>query len=93
MTSWLRIYQIHSNIFRVNRNIHDYDVRSADDIYVPYGRLDIRRYDIRIAGTNLWNTLPQYKKKNASFIHIFKGGLKNCLLDKRLYSWYDVVWF
>ena len=47
----------------INRNIHDYDVCNADDIQVPYGRLDIRRFSIKIAGANLWNSLPVYVKK------------------------------
>ena len=71
--------------FQINRNIHDYDVRSADDIHVPYGRLDIRRFSIRITGANVWNTLPEHIKSTSS-IHLFKRSLKNHLLDIRLQS-------
>ena len=38
--------------FHIARNIYDNDIcdiRNADDIQVPYGRLDIRRFSIRIA--------------------------------------------
>ena len=73
------------NFFHINRNIHDYELRDADDIQVPYGRLDIRRFSIIIAGANLWNSLPVYVK-NASTIHLFKRCLKNYLLDKKLLS-------
>ena len=61
--------------FQINRNIHDYDVCSADDIHVPYGRLDIRRFSIRITGANVWNTLPEYIKSTRS-IHLFKRSFK-----------------
>ena len=54
--------QMHSNFFHINRNIHDYELRNADDTQVPYGRLDIRRFSIIIAGANLWNFLPVYVK-------------------------------
>ena len=50
------------NFFHINRNIHDYELRNADHIQVPYGRLDIRRFSIVIAGANLWNSLPVYVK-------------------------------
>ena len=55
--------QMYSNLFQINRYIHDYDIRNADDIQVPYDRLDIRQFSIRIAGANLWNSLPMYVKK------------------------------
>ena len=73
------------NFFHVNRNIHDYELRNADDIQVPYGRLDIRRFSIKIAGANLWDSLPVYVK-NANTVHLFKRYLKNYLLDKKLLS-------
>ena len=68
------------NFFHVDRNIHDYEFRNADDIQVPYGRLDIRRFSIIIAGANLWNSLPVYVK-NANTVHLFKRYLNNYLLD------------
>ena len=71
--------------FHINRNIHDYELHNADDIQVPYGRLDISRFSIIIAGANLWNSLPVYVK-NTSTIHLFKRYLKNYLLDKKLLS-------
>ena len=78
------MFQMHSKkFFHINRNIHYYELRDADDIQVPYGRLEIRRFSIIIAGAILWNSLPVYVK-NASTIHLFKIYLKNYLLDKKL---------
>ena len=48
--------------FHIDSNIHDYELHDADDIQVPYGRLDIRRFSIIIAGANVWNSLPVYEK-------------------------------
>ena len=56
------MFQMHSNFFHINRNIHDHDIRNADDIQVPYGRLDFRRFSIKIAGASLWNSLHMYVK-------------------------------
>ena len=51
------------DFFHINRNILDYELRNADYIQVPYGKLYIRRFSIIIAGANLWNSLPVYVKK------------------------------
>ena len=45
------------HFYHIDRNIHDYDIRNADDIQVPYDSLDIRQLSIRIAGANLWKSL------------------------------------
>ena len=72
----MEMFQVHSKFFfHINRNIHDYELRNADDIQVPYSRLDIRRFSIIIAGANLWNSLPVYVK-NTRTIHLFKRYLK-----------------
>ena len=80
------MFQMHSKFFlHINRNIHNYELRNGHDIQVPYGRLDIRRFSIIVAGANLWNSLPVYVK-NARTIHLFKRYLNNYLLDKKLLS-------
>ena len=56
------MFQMHLKIFHIKRNIHDYDIRNTDDIQVPCGRLGIRRFSIRNAGANLWNSLVVYVK-------------------------------
>ena len=60
-------------------------MRKADDMQVPYGRLDIRRFSIRIAGANLCISLPLYVK-STSTTHLFKIYMENYLLDKTLMS-------
>ena len=70
--------------FQFNRDIHNYDVRNADDIHVPYGRLDIRRFSIKISGAIIWNALPGCIK-NASSIHVFKREFRKYLIDRKLH--------
>ena len=48
------MHQIYSNLFfKINKNIHDYDVRNADDIHIPYGRIDIKIPALYIFSTSL----------------------------------------
>ena len=46
-----------------DRNVHQYNVRNADELYVPYARLGVRKFSLKISGTKLWNVLPTYIKK------------------------------
>ena len=54
------VTDVFDNYFCTNRDIHGRETRNADALYVPYGRLDIRRSSIKIPGSDLWNTLPPY---------------------------------
>ena len=74
---WMEIFQIHSNFSEIKRNIHDNDIRNADDIQVPYDRLDIRRFSSRIAGAYLWNPLPLYVKIHQYAVSSTKRHINN----------------
>ena len=67
------IPEIFRNYFQRNADVHDHSLRNVNDLYVPYGRLDIRKFSIKIAGANLWNSLPSLVK-NSQSIHIFTWG-------------------
>ena len=47
-----------------DRNVHQYNVRNADELYVPYSRL-------KISEAKLWNVLPIYIKESSS-LDMFK---------------------
>ena len=55
-----------NNYFQRNRDIHGLDIRNADDLHVPYGWLDVRKFNIKIAEANLWNSIPSYIKNSIS---------------------------
>ena len=43
------------NLFHTNSNFHDHDTRHSEDLHVPYGRIAVRKFSIKIHGANLWN--------------------------------------
>ena len=61
-----------------NNEFHRHDTRNANDLYVSFARLDIRKLSVRINGPNSWNALP-YVVKQSSSISTFKYRLKNTL--------------
>ena len=66
-----------------DRNVHQYNVRNADELYVPYARLDVRKFSLRLPGAKLWNALPSHIKESSS-IGVFKQNLKNYPMDDML---------
>ena len=67
-----------------NRDVHQCNTRQADDLRVPFGRLDVRKFSIKIHGAQVWNSLPQYIR-SASAINDFKKKLRNFLIDKNIH--------
>ena len=77
---------VFTDYFIHNRDIHHHETRGSDDLNVPYGRLDIRKFSLKISGAKLWNSLPGYVKESNSFVS-FKKQLKNYLIDRNLGYW------
>ena len=69
--------------FQRNADIHDHGLRNAPDLHVPYGRLDIRKFSIKLAGANLWNSLPDIVQ-NSQSVYIFKKNMRKYLIDKKM---------
>ena len=63
--------------------MHQYNVRNPDELYVPYARLDVRKFSLKMAGAKLWNVLPNYIKESSS-IDILKQNLKIYVIDNML---------
>ena len=82
---------IFENYFQTNRIIHDVNTRQADDFHVPFGRLDIRRFSIKLYGSELWNSLPNYIKCPMS-VDLFKRKLRNHLLDRNIHVAVTQFW-
>ena len=49
-----------SEYFERNRNVHQCNTRQADDLRVPFERLNVRIFSIKIHGAHVWNSLLQY---------------------------------
>ena len=69
--------------FQRNRDIHGLNIRNADDLHVPYGRLDVRKFSIKIAGVNQGNSIP-LNMKNSTSIDLFKKNMRAYLMDKKI---------
>ena len=41
-----------------DRNVHQYNVRNADELYVSYARLDVRKFCLKMSCAKLWNVFP-----------------------------------
>ena len=66
-----------------DRNLHQYNVRNADELYVPYARLNVRKFGLKISGAKLWNVLPSYIKESSS-LDMFKQNLRKHLIDNMI---------
>ena len=74
---------VFTDYFIPNRDINHHETRGSDDLNVPYGRLDIRKFSLKINRAKLWNSLPGYVKESNSSVS-FKKQLKNYLIDRNL---------
>ena len=50
------------NSFHTNSDFHDHDTRHSEDLHVPYGRIDVRKFSIKMHGAKLWNSIPDQIK-------------------------------
>ena len=69
-------------IWGPNRDVHNHETWGSVDLNVPYGRLDIRKFNSQISGAGLWNPLPG-NVKVTKYLMSFKQQL-NYLLYKNL---------
>ena len=68
------------SFYERNDELHDYDTRHASNLHPPRGRLDVRKFGIRIHGANVWNSLPMYVKQSQS-LYTFKNALRKYLFS------------
>lgn len=75
----------HKNIFSLNKDIHNLNTRSKEDVRVPYARLNITSNSPNYIGPKMFNHLPVECKLSSNLFN-FKTNLKLFLLSKCLYS-------
>ena len=78
-----KLPQIFENYFQQNKDVHERNTRQADDFHVPFSRLQVRRFSIKIHGSEVWNSFPTYIKKSTSVMD-FKKKLRKYLIDRHL---------
>ena len=77
------VTDVSDNHFCTNRDIPGRETRNADALYVPYGRLDVRRSNIKVHNFDLWNTLPPLIH-NSESSNVFKIRIRNYLIDRKV---------
>ena len=70
---------IFTEMFTINRRIHSYSTRQADDYHVPDGHLELKRRAVSVRGAQIWNNTPT-DIKNSNSLSIFKYALKRHLI-------------
>ena len=70
-----------SDYFSENNGIHFYNTRSANKVYILYGRTNCRHFYVRYRGAMIWNSLPNSLKEIKS-LQLFKRKLKCSVQQK-----------
>ena len=81
--------EIFYNYYQTHIDVHGRETRNADALYVPYGRLDIKKTSVRIYGADVWNSIRNYIQRSES-ITIFKHRLRCYLIDRKLMVYFCV---
>ena len=72
--------QIFRNMFTMNRGLHSYPTRQADNYHVSTWHLETKKRAVSVQGALIWNGLPS-DIKNACSLNVFKCVLKKNLLN------------
>ena len=78
-----KLPHIFENYFQQNKDFHELNTRQANDFHVPFSRLQVRRFSIKIHGSEVWNSFPTYIKKSTSVMDL-KKKLRKYLIDRHL---------
>ena len=57
-----------TDYFISNREIHHHETRVSADLIVPYGRLDIRKFSLKISRAKLYKSLPGHVRDQFSSV-------------------------
>ena len=84
--------EIFLDLFEINDDIHDHNTRHSQQLHVPYGKLDVRRFSFKVHGANVWNSIPDHIK-NAQNIHIFKQLFRIYLIESNWFCAIATGWY
>ena len=71
-----------NNYFSLNKQVHSYATRHANDFHLPSCRINLRKFSVSFQGPTYYNTIENDIKESNS-LHLFKTKLK-----KKLYMNY-----
>ena len=50
-----KLLHIFESYFQQNKDVHELNTRQANDFHVPFSRLQVQRFSIKIHGSEVWN--------------------------------------
>ncbi len=56
------------NMFILNKEVHNYDTRSAYEFHIETPRTNLRQFSIKYQGPFFYNTLPELNVRNSASI-------------------------
>ena len=71
-----------NNYFSLNKQVHSYATRHANDFHLPFCRTNLRKFSVSFQGPTYYNSIENDIKESNS-LHLFKTKLK-----KKLYMNY-----
>ena len=67
---------IFAHYFCTNSTIHNHDTRNAIKLHISYARTDLMKFQIRIFGPKLWNSIDPAIVNKSRHWHSFKQNYK-----------------
>ena len=76
------IPKVFDDSFQRNNDVHGHNTRQANDLHVPYARLDIRKFCFKVNGAKIWNSTPILIRQLPS-LDVFKQRLGHHLIESK----------
>ena len=76
------IPRLFDDFFQRNNDVHGHNTRQANDLHVPYARLDIRKFCFKVHGANIWNSTSILIRQSPS-LDVFKQRLRPHLIESK----------
>ena len=76
------IPRLSDDFFQRNNDVHGHNTRQANDLHVPYARLDIRKFCFKVHGANIWNNTPILIRQSP-YLDILKQRLRYHLIESK----------
>ena len=64
-----------NNYFSLNKQVHSYATRYANDFHLPFCRTNLRKFSVSFQGPTYYNSIENDIKESNS-LHVFKTKLK-----------------
>jgi len=80
----------YTNYFKIIKNIHCHNTRSASNIYIDYKRTNYGKFSLKIRGAQIWNKLSKDLKILKSY-SLFKKSNKSLCAKSDVFLGYNII--